>query len=61
MSGRVFDGIASEADALENVKKLKEDLQAAKKQFDGTMFEAAGYDAPWILINRHNEVWIYAV
>ncbi|KAB5581654.1 hypothetical protein PHYPO_G00178240 [Pangasianodon hypophthalmus] len=58
---RVFDGIASEADAIENVEKLKEYLQAAGKPFDSTRFEAAGYDAPWDLINRHNEVWIYAV
>ncbi|KAK3573005.1 hypothetical protein QTP86_012260 [Hemibagrus guttatus] len=57
---RVFGGIATEEDAIENVQKLKEDLQVAGKPFDGTRFEAAGYDAPWILVNRHNEVWVYA-
>ncbi|XP_053477392.1 heme-binding protein soul2 [Ictalurus furcatus] len=58
---RVFDGIASEANAVENVEKLKADLQAAGKPFDGTRFKVAGYESPMILINRHNEAWIYAV
>lgn len=58
---RVFGGFTSEADAYENVKELKKDLQAAGKLFDGTRFEAAGYDAPWNLVNRHNEVWLYAL
>ncbi|XP_026992023.1 heme-binding protein soul2 [Tachysurus fulvidraco] len=57
---REFGGIANEEDVNENVQKLKEDLKVAGKQFDGTRFEAAGYDAPWVLVNRHNEVWIYA-
>ncbi|KAI5107980.1 heme-binding protein soul2 precursor [Silurus meridionalis] len=58
---RVFDGFASEVNGLENVDKLKKDVQAAGKLFDKTRFEGAGYDSPWTLINRHNEVWIYAV
>ncbi|KAG7333999.1 hypothetical protein KOW79_002406 [Hemibagrus wyckioides] len=57
---RVFGGIATEDDAIENVQKLKKDLQVAGKPFDDTRFEAAGYDALWKLVNRHNEVWVYA-
>lgn len=53
--------MASEANAVENVEKLKVDLQAAGKPFDGTKFKVAGYESPMILINRHNEAWIYAV
>lgn len=60
-SGRVFGGFATENDAFENVEELKKDLQAAGKPFDGIRFEAVGYDAPWKLVNRHNEVWVYAV
>ncbi|XP_060782038.1 heme-binding protein soul2 [Neoarius graeffei] len=57
---REFDGFASETDALENMETLKADLQAAGKPFDDTRFEAVGYDGPFVLINRHNEIWIYA-
>lgn len=60
ISIREFGGIASEADALENMETLKEDLQAAGKPFDDTRFEAVGYDGPLVFINRHNEIWIYA-
>lgn len=60
-SDRVFGGFATDIDAFENVNELKKDLQAAGKLFDGTRFEAAGYDSPWTLFDRHNEVWIYAV
>ncbi|XP_067278078.1 heme-binding protein soul2 [Pseudorasbora parva] len=57
---RSFGGIASDADALENVNLLKEDLRAAGKEFIDNRFDAAGYDAPWDLIYRHNEVWVHA-
>lgn len=52
--------MASDQDALENVQTLKEDLRAAGKEFIENKFDAAGYDAPWDLINRHNEVWVRA-
>ncbi|XP_077093060.1 heme-binding protein soul2 [Siphateles boraxobius] len=57
---RSFSGLASDQDALENVQQLKEDLRAAGKEFIENRFDAAGYDAPWDLINRHNEVWVHA-
>ncbi|KAL0178001.1 hypothetical protein M9458_026895, partial [Cirrhinus mrigala] len=52
---RSFSGIASDKDAFENVQQLRNDLRTAGKQFVESRFDAAGYDAPWDLINRHNE------
>lgn len=57
---RSFGGFASDEDALENVQQLREDLRAAGKVFVENRFDAAGYDAPWDLFNRHNEVWVRA-
>ncbi|KTF77018.1 hypothetical protein cypCar_00035367 [Cyprinus carpio] len=58
---RSFGGFASDEDALENVQQLREDLRAAGKVFVENRFDAAGYDAPWDLFNRHNEVWVRAL
>ncbi|RXN30641.1 heme-binding 2-like protein [Labeo rohita] len=57
---RSFGGIASDKDALENVKQLRNDLRTAGKEFVKNKFDAAGYDAPWELLYRHNEVWVRA-
>ncbi|XP_073691379.1 heme-binding protein soul2 [Garra rufa] len=57
---RSFSGMASDEDALENAQQLRNDLRAAGKEFVENKFDAAGYDAPWDLINRHNEVWVRA-
>ncbi|XP_028845581.1 heme-binding protein soul2 [Denticeps clupeoides] len=57
---RTFTGVASLDDGFDNRNKLKASLEAAGKQFVQYKFVAAGYDSPWTLINRHNEIWIYA-
>ncbi len=57
---RSFGGFASDEDALENAHQLRQDLGAAGKEFVENQFDAAGYDAPWDLFNRHNEVWVRA-
>lgn len=57
---RSFSGMASEADGYANVDKLKASLKAAGKSFNPDRFVAAGYDPPVRLINRHNEVWVFA-
>ncbi|NP_001139159.1 heme-binding protein soul2 precursor [Danio rerio] len=57
---RSFGGWPSDQDAQDNVQKLKEELKAAGKQFIEDQFEAAGYDSPLELLNRHNEVWVHA-
>ncbi|XP_023695989.1 heme-binding protein soul2 [Paramormyrops kingsleyae] len=58
---RAFGGIASESDWLENVSELREYLLKEGKEFDAKNYVAAGYDPPWKLFFRHNEVWIPAV
>ncbi|KAG9275409.1 heme-binding protein 2-like [Astyanax mexicanus] len=57
---RVFGGFASEDDARKNRAMLTKDLKAEGKQFNDKRYEGAGYDPPWNLFNRHNELWIYA-
>ncbi|XP_031435381.1 heme-binding protein 2-like [Clupea harengus] len=57
---RSFGGVASEADARENLEKLKESIEAAGKSFVPDRFVAAGYDPPLRLVNRHNEIWVFA-
>ena len=52
--------MASEADARENLEKLKESIEAAGKSFVPDRFVAAGYDPPLRLVNRHNEIWVFA-
>lgn len=46
---------------MREVKSLKEKVKAAGKQFIGNRFDAAGYDPPWVFVNRHNEVWLHAL
>ncbi|XP_041921885.1 heme-binding protein 1-like [Alosa sapidissima] len=57
---RSFGGVASEADAYDNVDQLKASLEAAGKSFNPDRFVAAGYDPLIRLFNRHNEVWLFA-
>lgn len=55
-----FGGFAKEAKVIARASELVEKLDKAKKKYvQGPYFEA-GYDAPFRLINRHNEVWIPA-
>lgn len=58
---RSFGGVAKYVDGLRELESLKEKLKAAGKQFIENKFDAAGYDAPWELINRHNEIWLHAL
>ncbi|KAL2082889.1 hypothetical protein ACEWY4_020662 [Coilia grayii] len=57
---RAFSGLASEADGYENLAKLRASVEVAGKTFVPHRFVAAGYDPPLRLINRHNEIWIFA-
>lgn len=52
--------MASKADGYANLDQLKASLKAAGKSFNPDRFVAAGYDPPVRLINRHNEVWVFA-
>ncbi|XP_031435072.1 heme-binding protein 2-like isoform X2 [Clupea harengus] len=57
---RSFGGVILETNMLENLKKLMESIKAAGKSFVPDKFVAAGYDPPLRLVNRHNEIWIFA-
>lgn len=40
------------------VNTLAQDLDADGKSYDAEMFVFAGYDPPFRLKGRHNEVWL---
>ena len=46
---------------VKEVKKLKSDLKrdGLEGAYDPNVFASAGYDSPWKLFNRHNEVWLF--
>ncbi|XP_075059925.1 heme-binding protein 2-like [Mixophyes fleayi] len=56
-----FDGYALEATYTKQAKALAEDLKTLGLQFEDSFFLRAGYNDPFTLFNRHNEVWFYAV
>lgn len=58
---RSFGGFAKYEDGINELNSLKEELRTAGKQFIENEFDAAGYDAPWDLTYRHNEVWLRAL
>ncbi|XP_063047111.1 heme-binding protein soul2 [Engraulis encrasicolus] len=57
---RSFGGVASEKSGTEEVTKLRASVKAMGMTFVPNRFVAAGYDSPLNLINRHNEVWVFA-
>ncbi|XP_075452378.1 heme-binding protein 2-like [Ascaphus truei] len=57
---RSFSGYALRSDFEKNAKALSEELETLGKPFDDSFYASAGYDAPFMLFNRHNEVWFMA-
>ncbi|KAJ1153207.1 hypothetical protein NDU88_005968 [Pleurodeles waltl] len=55
-----FGGYAFKSDFVEKAEKLSEELNTLGKSFKHDFFMTAGYDAPFMLFNRHNEVWYIA-
>lgn len=55
-----FGGYASMDKNIEHAKNMGEALKKAGKKFEDSFFYTAGYDAPFKLFNRHNEVWFLA-
>ena len=53
---RSFGGFAHESDYVTNARELADALPASAK-YDKSYFYSAGYDSPFALFNRHNEVW----
>ncbi|XP_030627877.1 heme-binding protein 2 [Chanos chanos] len=55
---RTFGGFANEQNVRENLLKLIESLQRDGMSFKESPYYRAGYDSPFKLVNRRNEVWI---
>ncbi|XP_071489244.1 heme-binding protein 2-like [Diadema antillarum] len=57
---RSFSGRAYEKDWLENAAQLGEDLRADNRTFVTSYYYTAGYDSPFTIFFRHNEIWFIA-
>ena len=55
---RSFGGFAKDEDITQNVAALGQDLTAHKIVFQEKPYSSAGYDSPFHVFNRHNEVWL---
>ena len=53
-----YSGWSNEQKVIEHGKELFESLAAKNIEYDSDMFYTAGYDSPFRLIDRHNEVWV---
>merc|ERR1711871_215081 len=53
-----YPGWSNEKAVIENGRELFQELKAAKVPYDAEMFYTAGYDSPFRLTDRHNEVWV---
>lgn len=59
---RSFSGYADENDWWEHLYMLHDDMvrnDVNMETIDLTSFITAGYDSPFHLINRRNEVWMF--
>jgi len=52
-----FPGTATQVDITQNAAKLAQTLRSDGVDFDTTFYISAGYDPPYRVIDRHNEVW----
>ncbi|XP_064616725.1 heme-binding protein 1-like [Liolophura sinensis] len=57
---RSFGGYASDTDYNNQIQALKSSL-GSDIQYDHNVAYKVGYDSPFTLFNRHNEVWLIAV
>ncbi|XP_053317017.1 heme-binding protein 2 [Spea bombifrons] len=57
---RSFGGFTNAAKNQEQLLQLSESLKRDGKSFEETTYYTAGYDSPFKLFNRHNEVWLIA-
>uniref|UniRef100_A0A8D0L912 Heme-binding protein 2 n=1 Tax=Sphenodon punctatus TaxID=8508 RepID=A0A8D0L912_SPHPU len=55
---RSFGGFASSTKNQEAALALAESLKRDGKVFEDNVYYTAGYDSPFKLFNRHNEVWL---
>lgn len=53
-----YDGWSNEQKVITHGRDLFQELTDANVKFNSEMFHTAGYDSPFRLIDRHNEVWV---
>lgn len=58
-SPRSFGGFASPEKYAEEAQALARILKSAGQSFHEDFYYTAGYDSPFKLFNRHNEVWYF--
>lgn len=56
-----FSGWATGATYADRARSVAAALEGAGREIDDSYFGTAGYDSPFRLRNRHNEVWLPAV
>jgi hypothetical protein len=56
-----FGGWATGATYVDRARSVASALEGAGRKIDDAYFATAGYDSPFRLRNRHNEVWLPAV
>ncbi|XP_063299349.1 heme-binding protein 2 [Pelobates fuscus] len=57
---RTFSGFTNASKNKEQLLQLSESLKKDGKPFDENTYYSAGYDSPFKLLNRRNEVWFLA-
>lgn len=57
---RSFGGFTNAEKNQEQILQLSECLKRDGKLFNENIYYTAGYDSPFKLLNRHNEVWLIA-
>ena len=55
---RAFDGFANEQEDEQQVQVIEKSLDEDNLSYDSNNWFAAGYDPPFRVSNRHNEVWV---
>uniref|UniRef100_A0A7S3VGJ2 SOUL heme-binding protein n=1 Tax=Dunaliella tertiolecta TaxID=3047 RepID=A0A7S3VGJ2_DUNTE len=53
-----YGGFSSEQSIIEEAGKVISELDKAGEKYETSTWIAAGYDAPFRLTDRHNEIWI---
>ena len=56
-----YGGWATEKEVLKRAKELADDLISLGRSFDDSTFVTAGYDSPFRLLHRHNEIAFRAI
>ena len=53
-----YPGFSNEQKVIAHSANLTETLHEDKVSFDDRYYYSAGYDAPYKVFNRHNEIWV---